>query len=263
MKEQTFYNLYPPTETANYNPRDSTPTRHVHVLGVDKKMMGELQNQHQHHRGKRQTVNRFYNFTIIPPGNETKPVHLYGVFPMNASDDFNSLFIYDIGENAVVKFLPAMYHIQVITIDGSEKPFTLIEGKRCKWLCNRDTKECGEGVCWEKPSFCRGDHDDCLRLDGDGVCYDLEDIGYPIRPNHVWSSNSTHKVFTNIDVGRYVKFHGEDSLFISDDGQAQDQLKIGYHWACKEVTPGSFHIVCEHDWAHVGVSTRFLKTIAG
>lgn len=182
---------------------------------------------------------------------------------MKNGEDFNSIFDYDIGDNAVVKFLPTTYHIQVITIAGSEKPFTLIEGKRCKWLCDRESKECGDSVCWEGPSFCRGEHEDCLNLDGNGTCFDLENSNYPYHAEHVWWSNSTHKVVTNIEVGRYVKYHGEDDMYISDDGQVQDVLKIGFHWSCKEVQKGSDHILCESDWAHVGISTHLLKTIAG
>lgn len=199
-------------------------------------------------------MERFYNFTVAPRGGQ--PVHLYGFFRMNANDNFNTtpLFDFVVGENPVIKFLPASYHIQVITIAGSEPPFTLIEGKRCKWRCDRRNQECEASVCWERPSFCRGTHEDCVRLDGDGTCYDLPRNGYPKESELIWNSNRTHKIFTNIDIARSIKYHEGDHAFITEQGQIQDHLTLGYHWLCEEVVPGGPHIVCQDDWAHVGVS---------
>lgn len=220
-------------------------------------------SQHDHDR-QSETVDRFYNFTVAPRGGG-EPVHLYGFFRMKATDTFKTspLFDFLVGENPVVKFLPANYHIQVIAIAGSEQPFTLIEGKRCKWRCNRKTRECENSVCWEEPSFCRGPHEDCLRLDGDGTCYDLQEDGLPKDVDYIWNSNSTHKIFTNINIARYIKYHEGNHYFITEQGQVQDHLTLGYHWACEEIVPGGEHIFCQDDWSHVGVSTYLLKTIAG
>lgn len=194
-----------------------------------------------------------------------KAVHLYGFFRLNSNDNFNTtpLFDFVVGENPVIKFLPASYHIQVITIAGSEFPFTLIEGKRCKWRCDRRTRNCEPSVCWERPSFCRGKHEDCLKLDGDGTCYDLPKDGLPEEENLIWSSNRTHKIFTNIDIARSIKYHEGDNVFISGEGIVQDHLTLGYHWLCEEVVPGGENIVCQDDWAHVGVTTFQLREIAG
>lgn len=256
------FSTFPLTEKIDYNPVSigDQPNRKMgHVLGV--KM--EKHKDHKEH-GKVETVKKFYNFTLLPPGR-VDPIHLYGFFRLNAEDNFTTTPLFDflIGENPLVKFFPVKYQIQLITIDGSDQPFTLIEGERCKWRCDRRTRECHESVCWETPSFCRGNHEDCLKLDGEGTCFDIQQNGYPEAADHVWMSNSTHKVFTNIDIGKYARYHGQDNLFISNDGRAQDLITIGYSWVCKEVVPGGEHIFCDVDFAHLGVSTYLLKTLAG
>lgn len=246
-------------ETIEYNPRDSHASSHD--LGSHSK------KQHKEYKPESdEKVYRFYNFTVTPPDHPTQPIHLYGYFGVSPKDNFTTTPLFDflVGESPLVKFIPFNYQIQMITIEGSEDPFTLITGRRCKWVCDRRSRKCGEGLCWEEPSFCRGSHEDCLKLDGNGTCFDITEKGFPSEYyNGLSKSNKTHKVFTTIDVGKFAQFHGEDFLFISDDGQAQDLLKLGFHWVCKEETPGSEYILCDTDWMHVGVTTRVLKTIAG
>lgn len=199
----------------------------------------------------------------MPPGNESSPVHLYGMFHLEEGKDFKSFYDEKIGENPLVRLLPAVYQIQMVTIEGSDEPFTFIEGVRCKWRCNKATEECEEKVCWDFPSLCRGDHETCIALDGNGTCYDLQENPYQPEDYNVWKSNSTHKVFTNIDIGRYLHYHGEDGITINHNGLVMDILKIGWHWSCEEIDPDNGNILCQADWSHVGITTHLLKTIAG
>lgn len=248
----SYSNQYPFPETLQYNSRDQPVTHehHHHVLSVNTTKKDEPQVE----SGKL----KFYNFTVLSPDGKSKPTHLYGYFRLDEKNKFSFN-----GVNPIYKWFQIQYQIQVITIAGSDQPFTLIEGRRCKWMCDRRTKECDDSVCWESPSFCRGTHEDCVKLDGNGTCYDLQANGYPEKADHVWSSNSTHKVFTHIDVGRHEKYYSEDYPFISDDGKIQDMLKMGFFFTCDEVSPDSEHVLCYSIWGHVGMTTHLLKTIAG
>lgn len=82
-------------------------------------------------------------------------------------------FPYKVNDSPLPFFLPN-FSIESIKFKEFPENFVIIRGKRCHYKCNRLTKQCDALKCWNRPSICIGEVNDCAKLDGDGTCTDAQ-----------------------------------------------------------------------------------------
>uniref|UniRef100_T1GEP5 Uncharacterized protein n=1 Tax=Megaselia scalaris TaxID=36166 RepID=T1GEP5_MEGSC len=196
-------------------------------------------------RNKRSTNDgKFYNFTV--QHGEDEYFHLYTKVPETVEFPYETEF-------SPFPFFMPFYAIEVTEFEEFPMKFVLVEGKRCRWKCDKITKMCEILKCWEKPSICIGDLEVCSEFDGDGVCTitsESDEIKKSFKENE----------YSSIDLGN--KFNvGHSHLIITNTSFYHRTPTVRIFWDCS--LKSELEVFCYISKMSGGPSIGCLKTLAG
>lgn len=149
-------------------------------------------------------------------------------------------------------FLPP-YWTEVTTFHDFPEKFVLITGKRCRWKCKKETKECEVLKCWERPSLCIGEVDECAKHDGDGTCTQISHL-------KVNNNLTDDDEYSSTDLGNLFKAD-YSKFFINENGKFLSIDACKNFWKCSLTSETD--VICYNSGGVCGNSLGLLKTIAG
>lgn len=161
-----------------------------------------------------------------------------------------------IKKNPIQELLKLEYQIQVFKFqkDEDNRVFVWIDGSRCRWICNRKSRTCGEKYCWNEPSFCYGELLSCLKKDdGVNLCSNLDD-------NDKHDDNKDTFIINSIDIGEYFDRGIKDSIVVADSGYTDHTPWYIWEWKCDQFEN---EFLCHKSKGIGAPSVGLLKTIAG
>lgn len=103
-------------------------------------------------------------------------------------------------------------------------------------------KECDVMKCWERPSVCMGETDECAKLDGDGTCTIISDTADGV-------GNQSDAEYSSIDFGNLFDI-GYERTSIEEDCMWYTSPSAVQFWNCS-LTSEYFVIILKQLLQHL------------